>query len=154
MKEKQFTYPLIEEQAFADLMVEEPVAIFGTVENRGEVIARIKEGLPTASFEKLRKEFGVSAVELAKTLNINMRTLSRRKQSGRLDIDESERVYRLARLFQIALNLFEDADLVRRWFAGPKEIYGGLTPLNYADTEPGAQEVEKLLRRLEHGVFY
>lgn len=154
MKKKPFTYPTYEELGQVELMVEEPMAVFGTVENRGQVIARIKEGLPTDSFEKLREEFGVTAAELAKTLNINMRTLSRRKQGGRLDVDESERVYRLARLFQIALNLFEDADLVRRWFVAPKEIYGGLTPLNYADTEPGAQEVEKQLRRLEHGVFY
>lgn len=154
MKKQPLIYPTYEEQGHENLMVEEPMALFGTVENRGEVIARIKEGLPTASFEKLREEFGVSAVELAKTLNINMRTLSRRKQSGRLDVDESERVYRLARLFQIALNLFGDAALVQRWFSAPKEIYGGLTPLNYADTEPGAQEVEKQLRRLEHGVFY
>ncbi len=154
MKKQPLIYPMHEEQGHENLMVEEPVAIFGTVENRGQVIARIKEGLPTTSFEKLREEFGVTAAELAKTLNINMRTLSRRKQTARLDVDESERVYRLARLFQIALNLFEDAGLVKRWFAAPKEIYGGLTPLNYADTEPGAQEVEKQLRRLEHGVFY
>ncbi|MEI6892787.1 MAG: antitoxin Xre-like helix-turn-helix domain-containing protein [Pontiella sp.] len=146
-------YPTAEEDS-ATLMVEEPVAIFGKVDSRAQVINRIKKGLPSASFEKLRAEFGVTAAELAATLNINMRTLARRKQSGRLDVDESERVYRLARLFQIALNLFEDADLVRRWFAGPKDVFSGQTPLNYADTEPGAQEVEKMLRRLEHGVFY
>jgi len=152
MKKQPGTYEI--EEGFGTMMIEEPTTIFGTVENRGQVIARIKEGLPTASFEKLREEFGVTAAELAKTLNINMRTLSRRKQSGRLDVDESERVYRLARLFQIALNLFGDADMVRRWFSSPKEIFGGLAPLAYANTEPGAQEVEKQLRRLEHGVFY
>ena len=150
---KVFKYP-IAEGAPGSLMVEEPVAIFGKVENREQVINRIKKGLPAASFEKLRQEFGVTAAELATTLNINMRTLARRKKSGRLDVGESERVYRLARLFQIALNLFESSELARRWFANPKEVFGGLTPLNYADTEPGAQEVEKLLRRLEHGVFY
>ncbi len=153
MKKEPVIYP-VHEDGYGNMMVEEPAVLFGTVENRGQVIAQIKRGLPTASFEKLRNEFGVTAAELAKTLNINMRTLSRRKQSGRLDVDESERVYRLARLFQIALNLFEDAGLVRRWFSAPKEIFGGLAPLAYADTEPGAQEVEKQLRRLEHGVFY
>jgi putative toxin-antitoxin system antitoxin component (TIGR02293 family) len=146
-------YPIAEENR-ETLMVEEPVAIFGQVDSREQVIRRIKKGLPTASFEKLREEFGVTAAELAATLNINMRTLARRKQNGRLDVDESERVYRLARLFQIALNLFQDPELTRRWFAAPKAIFGGLTPLNYADTEPGAQDVEKQLRRLEHGVFY
>ncbi|WP_372795595.1 antitoxin Xre-like helix-turn-helix domain-containing protein [Pontiella sp.] len=146
-------YPTTEEEGTV-LMVEEPAVLFGRVDNREQVIRKIKKGLPAACFEKLRAEFGVTAAELAATLNINMRTLARRKQSGRLDVDESERVYRLARLFQIGLNLFEDPELTRRWFAAPKDIFGGLTPLNYADTEPGAQEVEKMLRRLEHGVFY
>lgn len=150
---KPVIYPIADENT-DNLMVEEPIAIFGRVDSREQVIKKIKKGLPAISFEKLRTEFGVTAAELAATLNINMRTLARRKQSGRLDVDESERVYRLARLFQIALNLFQDADLTRRWFSNPKEIFGGLTPLNYADTEPGAQEVEKQLRRLEHGVFY
>lgn len=150
---KPLIYPTAEE-GYGNLMVEEPVAIFGKVDNRAQVITRIKKGLPAASFEKLREEFGVTAAELAATLNINMRTLARRKQSGRLDVDESERVYRLARLFQIGLNLFKDAALTRRWFAAPKEVFGGLTPLHYADTEPGAQEVEKMLRRLQYGVFY
>lgn len=146
-------YPTADKNS-ENLMIEEPVAIFGQVDSREQVIQKIKKGLPTTSFEKLRSEFGVTAAELAATLNINMRTLARRKQSGRLDVDESERVYRLARLFQIGLNLFQDAELTRRWFSNPKDIFSGLTPLNYADTEPGAQDVEKQLRRLEHGVFY
>ncbi len=62
-------------------------------------------------------------------------------------------MYRLGRLFKIALNLFKDEEAVRRWFAAPKEIFGGVLPLDYADTEPGAQEVEKELRRIAHGVF-
>lgn len=150
---KPTIYPTAEEDG-TDLAVEEPVVILGRIDSREQVIRKIKKGLPATSFEKLRTEFGVTAAELAGTLNINMRTLARRKQSGRLDVDESERVYRLARLFQIGLNLFQDADLVRRWFASPKAVFGGMTPLNYADTEPGAQEVEKLLRRVGHGVFY
>lgn len=146
-------YPTAEESA-GIMTVEEPVAVLGAVKSRDQVIRKIKQGLPSASFETLRAEYGVTAAELATTLNINMRTLARRKQSGRLDVDESERVYRLARLFQIGLNLFRDEELTRRWFAAPKAVFGGLSPLNYADTEPGAQEVEKQLRRLEHGVFY
>ena len=62
-------------------------------------------------------------------------------------------MYRLGRLFKIALNLFKEETAVRQWFATPKEIFAGATPFNYADTEPGAQEVEKQFRRIAHGVF-
>lgn len=150
MKKKPFIYPTHEEQP---MVVEEPVALFGCGATRPDVISQIKQGLPVASFDVLREEFGVTVPQLAKTLNINPRTLNRRRQSGRFNTDESERVYRLGRLFQIALNLFKEEAAVRQWFAVPKEIFDGETPLNYADTEPGAQEVEKQLRRIAHGVF-
>ena len=150
MKKIPFVYPQPKENI---LMVEEPVALFGYVTNRMDIISQIKQGLPVGSFDVIREEFGVAIPQLAKTLNINPRTLNRRRQSGRFNIDESERVYRLGRLFQIALNLFKEEAAARQWFAVPKETFGGATPLDYADTEPGAQEVEKQLRRIAHGVF-
>jgi putative toxin-antitoxin system antitoxin component (TIGR02293 family) len=152
MTKKKFMYPEPEVDEIP-MMVEEPMALFGTVRSRQEIIGEIKRGLPVQSFDTLRQEFGVAIPQLAKTLNINPRTLTRRRESGRFNTDESERVYRLGRLFKIALNLFKEEGAVRQWFATPKEIFGGETPLNYADTEPGAQEVEKQLRRIAHGVF-
>ncbi len=151
MVNKKFTYPEVEP---AVMMVEEPVALFSyAINSRQNIISEIKRGLPVQSFDTLLKEFGVPIPQLARTLNINPRTLIRRRESGRLNTDESERVYRLGRLFKIALNLFKDEDAVRQWFATPKETFNDETPLNYADTEPGAQEVEKQLRRIAHGVF-
>lgn len=150
MKTRPFKYPAQSETA---MLAEEPVDLLGYVVNRQDVITQIKAGLPIQAFDVLREEFGVAVPQLAKTLNINPRTLNRRRQSGRLNVDESERVYRLGRLFKIALNLFKEEPAVRQWFATPKEIFEGQTPLDYADTEPGAQEVEKQLRRIAHGVF-
>lgn len=136
------------------MMVEEPLDVIGyQVKSRNDIIVRIKRGLPIQSFDTLRQEFAVPIPHLAKILNINTRTLNRRRQSGRFNTDESERVYRLGRLFKIALNLFKEISAVQQWFAVPKEIFEGETPLNYADTEPGAQEVEKQLRRIGHGIF-
>ncbi len=150
MKTK-YTYPEIVPTV---MMVEEPLDVIGyQVKSRNDIIVRIKRGLPIQSFDTLRQEFAVPIPHLAKILNINTRTLNRRRQSGRFNTDESERVYRLGRLFKIALNLFKEISAVQQWFAVPKEIFEGETPLNYADTEPGAQEVEKQLRRIGHGIF-
>ena len=68
-------------------------------------------------------------------------------------MDESDRVYRLGRLFKIAQNVLGSAKLASKWFKLPEKAFGGATPLDYADTETGAQEVERLLRRTAHGVF-
>jgi putative toxin-antitoxin system antitoxin component (TIGR02293 family) len=117
------------------------------------LIKNIKKGLPTSAFEKIQKELDVSADTLAATVNIASRTLARRKKEGRLHPDESERVLRIASLFDKAVQVFHNQNRVQLWFKSPQKALGGRTPLEYADTEPGAREVEDLLGRLEHGVF-
>jgi len=120
---------------------------------KNELIQKIKKGLPVSAFEKIQKELEVSADTLASTVNIASRTLARRKKEGRFQPDESERVLRIASLFDRALQVLHKQSRVKLWFKSPQKGLGGKTPLEYADTEPGAREVEDLLGRLEHGVF-
>jgi putative toxin-antitoxin system antitoxin component (TIGR02293 family) len=117
------------------------------------LIQSIKKGLPISAFEKIQKELNVSADTLATTVNIANRTLARRKKEGRFLPDESERVLRIASLFDRASQVLHKQDRVQLWFKSPQKALGGKTPLEYADTEPGAREIEDLLGRLEHGVF-
>jgi len=56
-------------------------------------------------------------------------------------------------LFDRALQVLHSQDRVQLWFKSAQKGLGGKTPLEYADTEPGAREVEDLFGRLEHGVF-
>lgn len=120
---------------------------------KNELIQNIKKGLPISAFEKIQKELEVSAEILASTVNIASRTLARRKKEGRFQPDESERVLRIASLFDRALQVLHDQSRVKLWLKSPQKGLGGKTPLEYADTEPGVREVEDLLGRLEHGVF-
>ena len=120
---------------------------------KNELIRKIKKGLPISAFEKIQKKLEVSADTLASTVNIASRTLARRKKEGRFQPDESERVLRIASLFDRALQVLHNQNRVKLWFKSPQKGLGGKTPLEYADTEPGAREVEDLLGRIEHGVF-
>ncbi|MBW2368100.1 MAG: DUF2384 domain-containing protein [Deltaproteobacteria bacterium] len=121
---------------------------------RMQTIQAIKRGVAYTTFEILQKEIGVPREALAKTVNIASRTLHRRKQEGKFRSDESERIYRAARLFDRTLALFDgDIDQARSWFNTSKKALGGKTPMEFADTELGAQEVLDLIGRLEHGVF-
>ena len=104
-------------------------------------------------FFALKDQINISTEELAHVVGIAPRTLLRRKQEGRLQKEESERVVRLQRLFEKALDVFEDRAAAQSWFNSPQLALGGKTPLDYADTELGAREVENLLNRIEHGVF-
>jgi len=122
-------------------------------QNRSELIALLRRGLPVSAFERLQAEIGISAQTLAHVAHIAPRTLSRRKRAGRLDTDESERLLRIGALFDQALAALGDKAAAQSWFQTPLRALAGQSPLEYADTEPGAREVEDLLGRLEHGVF-
>ena len=117
------------------------------------VIARLKEGLTIHSFKHLSDAMNISSARLAAVTNIASRTMSRRKKEGRLRFVESERVFRLASLFDKAIEVLGDEDHARRWFKTPLKALEGKSPLEYSDTEIGAREVEDLLGRLEYGVF-
>ena len=122
-------------------------------QNSAMIISKIKKGLPAGAFERLRKNLDVSEKALSKVLNIAISTLTRRKNAGRLSFGESERLFRLACLYDKAVEVFEDPQLARKWLKEPSWALGDVTPLQYADTELGTQEVEDLLGRIEHGVF-
>ena len=129
---------------------------FGQIAKSGrfKTIKAIKKGVAYTTFETLQREMGVSKETLSKTVNIASRTLHRRKQEGKFRSDESERVYRIAILFDKTLALFDgDFTQARHWFGTPKKALRGNTPMEFADTELGAQEVTDLIGRMEHGVF-
>jgi putative toxin-antitoxin system antitoxin component (TIGR02293 family) len=117
-----------------------------------QLIAGIKQGVAFAEFEQLRLRLGVSTGLLAAVIHISDRTLARRKQEGRLQPDESDRLYRIGRLYQRALEVLGDP-AAQQWLTSPKRFLEGKTPLEFADTEVGAHEIELALGRLEHGVF-
>ncbi|MEX2542064.1 MAG: antitoxin Xre-like helix-turn-helix domain-containing protein [Trueperaceae bacterium] len=117
------------------------------------LIGALKRGLPVAAFDKLRGTLEMTRVELATVIGISERTLARRLKAGRFNSDESERIYRMARLLAMATDVLESGKEASVWLKTPKRYLKGTAPLSYADTEVGAQAVERLLGRIEHGVF-
>ena len=122
-------------------------------QNSTIIISKLKKGLPAKAFGRLRKNLDISEKALSTVLNIAITTLTRRKNAGRLSFAESERLFRIARLYEKAVEVFEDPQMARKWLKEPSWALGDVIPLQYADTELGAQEVEDLLGRIDHGVF-
>lgn len=118
------------------------------------LIRQVEKGLPFRVVERLRQNMALTSEEFAELIQVRPRTLSRRKEEGRLQPDESDRALRASRLFGGALELFEgDAAAARTWLSSAQPALGGAVPLTVAKTELGAREVEQLIGRLEHGVF-
>jgi putative toxin-antitoxin system antitoxin component (TIGR02293 family) len=122
-------------------------------QNTSKVIAQIQKGLPITAFTRLKKNLDSSDKELAGVLRIPVSTLARRKKGKRFPFEESERIFRIARLFDKAVSVFGGEDLARKWLKDPAWALGDVTPIDYAKTELGAIEVENLLGRIEDGVF-
>lgn len=118
----------------------------------GALIDALKGGLPASRVDALTDTLGLPASRVADVLSIPTSTLNRRRKAGRLDRDESERAYRLARLVDRAADVFGSVENGVEWLKRPQFVLGGATPLLFADTEPGAREVEHVLGRIEHGV--
>ena len=131
--------------------VAEPVA---TYEYTPDTLLKVlHKGLPFAELEALQSSLAVPMEKLAPMLGISKATLHRRKINGRLDLAQSDRVVRFARLMGLATQVMETPENARLWLSTPKIPLGGAVPLHYAETEFGAREVEDLLGRIEYGVY-
>lgn len=112
-------------------------------------IATVRNGLRAETLDRLTAFLGCSAASLASVLGIAPRTLARRRKAGILSPEESDRLLRIARLAELALAVFEDAEAAADWLTSPKRLLGGETPLEHADTAPGIREVEDMLFAVE-----
>jgi putative toxin-antitoxin system antitoxin component (TIGR02293 family) len=118
-----------------------------------ELIRSIREGLRFRELETLQKNIDLPLEQLAGKLAISRSTLQRRKLAGRLSPDESDKVVRFSRLLQLAADLFGSIENGRVWLKFPQRGLGGAVPLDYAETEVGALEVERLLGRIKYSVY-
>ena len=124
-----------------------------SVEKTTGLAQAVREGIPASRFDALKELLGVSTGRLADVVGISPSTLSRRRKRGTFDKGESERVLRIARIALRAVEVLGGRENARKWLTEPARALGGEEPLQFADTEPGAREVERLLIRLEHGVY-
>ncbi len=127
--------------------------VIGEVGSLIEMAQTVRSGLPWAALESMGSALSMSQAELAVMLHIRARTLSRRKSAGRLEAMESDRLFRLARIFAHAVEVFESEERARDWLETENRALGGRKPRELLDTDIGAQEVDGVLGRIEHGIF-
>jgi putative toxin-antitoxin system antitoxin component (TIGR02293 family) len=118
-----------------------------------ELIRRIQRGLSFSELKALQDSIDMPFEQLAAKLSISRSTLQRRKVDGRLSPAESDKLMRFSRLLEHATNVFGDIDKARAWLKFPQRGLGGAVPLDYAETEIGAREVDNLLGRIDYGVY-
>lgn len=118
-----------------------------------QIVRQIRAGFLFAHLARFQKATALPWEKVSRFVGIPQRTLTRRQCEGRLRPDESDRVLRASRVFEMAVELFEgDVAAARQWLETSQSGLGGQVPLEFASTDVGAREVENLIGRLEHGV--
>ena len=123
------------------------------VSSQQDLITAVRRGLRTATIQAVIEELDAPPAKVLPALKIARRTMERRKASGRLLPQESERVYRLAKVLAFAESVLGSKEKARHWLSAPNRALGSVSPLSLVETEAGVDEVTNVLGRIEHGVY-
>lgn len=126
--------------------------IEGAPASAEDLLARVREGLPFAAATAVMDRYGIPRDGLCAILHLSRRNFLRRRTQGRLSADESDRLYRLARVLAHANRVFEDLAASADWIRTPNLALGDAPPLTLLDTDLGVEQVDQVLGRIEHGV--
>lgn len=123
------------------------------VSSQQDLISAVRRGLRTSTVDAVIEELDATRAEVLPTLRIARRTMERRRVTGRLLPEESERVYRLAKILALAESVLGTKEKARHWLNAPNRALANVSPLSLLETEAGTDEVTNILGRIEFGVY-
>lgn len=129
------------------------LARLGIPKRGAELHHRLHQGFEYKFSIDLLKHLQITQKEFYAILNFAPATIKRRK-GGRFTTEESDRLYRLAEIFNAAIDLFEGhEEKARKWLNHPVKGLGDKRPVDMAITTAETEAAIDLVGRLEHGVF-
>src|SRR4051794_8208769 len=121
----------------------------------GAVIGAVRRGFPAGQLNKLAQLLDVDRGLLLRVLGISERTVQRKHlMSARLSPAASDRLSRIDRMYNLAVEVFGEADKAAQWLKRPSRALGNECPLRLLDTDAGSQQVEQELRQIQYGFVY
>jgi putative toxin-antitoxin system antitoxin component (TIGR02293 family) len=112
----------------------------------------ILKGIPAGVIDRLNEKWGLTDIFIARIVGASARTISRKRQIAgeRLSTVQSDRLYRIARIIALAVDVFEDKETALEWLNKRQPGLGSRTPFDMLQTAPETAEVESLLYRLRN----
>jgi putative toxin-antitoxin system antitoxin component (TIGR02293 family) len=113
----------------------------------------VERGLPLSALEQFSAYSGIALKDLLGVV-IPARTLKHRRQRNEtLSLDESDRLARVARIYELAVRVYGDREDGRAWLSGEKRRFDGKTALSMLRTEAGENAVREFLIQIDEGMF-
>lgn len=131
-------------------------AIGRRLETEADLIDAVRNGLPAKTLDFIFADLAKHHVPQADVYRLigSGRTLQRkRSQNLPLSPLESDRLARLARLLVRAEEAIGDHYRSRKWLVEPNKALGGERPIDLLDSDTGTVAVERVLGRIEYGIY-
>lgn len=112
----------------------------------------VERGLPLSTLEEFTAYSGIPVKDLLEVV-IPPRTLKHRRQRGEpLNLDESDRLARVAKMYELAAKVYGDREDGKNWLVSPMRRFDEKTPLAMLRTEKGEEAVEEFLIQIDEGM--
>jgi len=119
--------------------------------SESDLVKLVEGRLPVTVIERLLQH-GILEREIYSVI-VPRRTLQhRRARKERLDLEESDRAVRLARISALAERVFEDWDAGLSWLRAPKKSLQHRAPIDLVATEAGSRQIEEMLYQIDEGM--
>lgn len=120
-----------------------------TIESESDLLDSVEHGLPKATVRHIFRIFGG---DRAKYIYLFIPEGTYKKRKDTLNLEESQKAERIARLIATAQYVWDDENDVRQFLITPHPYFRNRKPLEVAFTELGARHVEELLWKIYYGL--
>lgn len=115
-----------------------------------ELIDRIRLGVKKSDWKDLIASIGFTEKELEYVLPTSISSMQKKAIYGK---ESSERIYELAKLYNLGYSVFDSKDDFREWLMSPAKSFGGKKPFDLLDSSFGFQVVENEIVRIQYNVY-
>lgn len=119
-----------------------------------ELEAVVRDGIPKTALDAFIRALAATRPEPDLTVTLRNKIVPRAtyQRVRRFNLQVSETTERLARLYALALSVFEDREAATRFLMTPHPELDDRAPFDVALTEIGGREVEEVIERGLHGL--
>lgn len=113
----------------------------------------IHEGLAYQALEHVLESDDLEPAEAYELVGSRRTLMRKKKERKKLSPAESDRLARVVRIIARAEEALGERDKAQRWLRKANRALAGKRPLDLLDSDAGARMVERVLGRIEHGIY-
>lgn len=111
-------------------------------------------GIKKASLDALIGHLGMSKKAFTENiLNVSVKTMERKKNDEVLDKRTSSYIIEIAKVTEHAFEVFESEEKVQSWLNTPNRALNQMKPIDLFDMPTGLMMVDRILGRIDEGVY-